>query len=174
MTSRADRFAMARRALLVLVVLFCALSPAIPAEPDVPVVTIILHGSSHVTHTMSALKSMPAVSVRVRDELGSHAEYTGVPLSELLAASSVEFGKAVRGERLAEFVLISAADGYRVLFSIAEVDPAFRSRTILLCYGKGGSALPEKEGPLRLVVADEDRHARWVRQVTTIEVDIQP
>lgn len=66
------------------------------------------------------------------------------------------------------------ADGYRALFSITEVDPAFWLKPILLCYAKDGSSLPEKEGPLRIIVGDEIRHARWVRQVTTIEVGILP
>ena len=76
----------------------------------------------------------------------------------------------MRGDRLAEFMMIHAADGYRVLFSLAEVDPMFRERPLLICYRKNGAALPDEEGPLRVVVADEKRHARWVRQVTAIEL----
>jgi DMSO/TMAO reductase YedYZ molybdopterin-dependent catalytic subunit len=66
--------------------------------------------------------------------------------------------------------MVRAADGYRALFSLAETDPLFRERTLLLCYRKNGEPLPDKEGPLRMVVADEKRHARWVRRVTVIEV----
>ena len=54
--------------------------------------------------------------------------------------------------------------------TLAETDPIFRERTLLLCYRKNGGPLSGKEGPLRLVVADEKRHARWVRQVTAIEL----
>lgn len=165
---------MVRRALLGLAFLLLPLSAAIPAGPDAPVLTIIRHGAPPITRTLAALKSMPAMSVQVQDDSGAAAEYTGVSLQVLLAASDVEFGKAIRGSRLTQYVVVSAADGYRALFSIAEVDPAFRQRSILLCYAKNGSSLPEKEGPLRLVVADEIRHARWVRQVTTIEVGILP
>ena len=91
-------------------------------------------------------------------------------LSDLLVAAGVQLGKSIRNERLAEYVLVSAADDYRALFSLAELDPMFRQRPILLCYSKNGGPLPDNEGPLRLVVADEQRHARWVRQVTSIQI----
>ena len=54
--------------------------------------------------------------------------------------------------------------------SLRWIDPLFRERTLLLCYRKNGGPLPGTEGPLRVVVADEKRHARWVRQVTAIEL----
>ena len=165
---------MVRRALLGLAFLLLPLSAAIPAGPDAPVLTIIRHGAPPITRTLAALKSMPAMSVQLQDDSEAAAEFTCVSLQLLLAASDIEFGKAIRGERLTEYVVVSAVDGYRALFSIAEVDPAFRPKPILLCYAKDGSALPQKEGPLRLVVGDGNRHARWVRQVTTIEVGILP
>ena len=96
-------------------------------------------------------------------------QYTGISLAGLLGTAGVEFGKSIRGERLTEYVVVTAGDGYRVLFSLAEIDSMFREKVILLCYAKDGSPLPEQEGPLRLVIPDENRRARWVRWVTKIE-----
>lgn len=168
-----DRRSGMAASVLSLVVLLCC-PPAICAEPAGAVLTIALRGSAPVALSIEALKAMPAASVQVEDDSGSSADYTGITLSALLAASGVEFGKVVRGERLTEYVLVSAADGYRALFSIAEVDPAFTNRTILLCYAKWGASLPEKEGPLRIIARDDGRRARWVRNVTSITVDVAP
>lgn len=159
--------------LLIVYLIFPALT-AVHAESGASILVVIPREGPQVTLDISMLKSMPATSVQVKDDSGSTAEYTGISLLALLAASGVEFGKAMRGERLADYVMVSAVDGYRALFSVAEVDPAFRARPILLCYAKDGLPLPEKEGPFRLVVGDEDRHARWVRQITTIAVGHAP
>ena len=151
--------------------LFClppALAPA--AEDAQTLLTVRQEGSVLGTFSLAALEAAGAVAVTVEDDSGQSSEYTGVPIAQLLESVGVPLGKSVRGERLAEFVMVRAADGYRVLFSLAETDPMFRERTLLLCYRKNGGPLPAKEGPLRVVVADEKRHARWARQVTAIEL----
>ncbi|MGE3541290.1 MAG: hypothetical protein AB7N91_28130 [Candidatus Tectimicrobiota bacterium] len=61
--------------------------------------------------------------------------------------------------------MIEAADGYRVVFALPELDPAFTERLVLLAEQRDGQPLAATEGPLRLVVPGEKRQARWVRQV---------
>jgi len=98
------------------------------------------------------------------------ATYDGVPLAALLERAGVTFGATLRGARLATYVVVDAADGYRSVFAIAELDSAFADKQILLVDRKDGAALSADEGPLRVVVPDEKRPARWVRQVTGIRV----
>jgi hypothetical protein len=43
-------------------------------------------------------------------------------------------------------------------------------QTLLLADQRDGKPLSEKEGPLRLVVPDEKREGRWVRQVISLKV----
>ena len=64
------------------------------------------------------------------------------------------------------YVMVSASDGYRVVFALAEFDPDFTDRIVILADRRDGHALAPPEGPFRLVVAEEKRHARWVREVT--------
>jgi len=135
------------------------------------VITLTAHKGPALTLTVDDLKAAGTVTIQVKDDAGNAAEYRGVPLAGLLESSGVALGQTVRGERLAEYLLVGASDGYRVLFSLAEIDPIFRPRTILLCFAKNGAPLPEGEGPFRLVVEDEDRHARWVRHVTAVTLD---
>jgi hypothetical protein len=76
----------------------------------------------------------------------------------------------LKGKRLASCLLVEAADGYRVVFALPELDPAFTDKRVLLAFLKDGKALDDKEGPYRIVVPDEKRMARWVRQVTTLKI----
>jgi hypothetical protein len=54
----------------------------------------------------------------------------------------------------------------RAVFALPKLDSAFTSKTVLLVDRAGGEPLPPDVGPWRLVVPDEKRAARWVRQVT--------
>ena len=63
---------------------------------------------------------------------------------------------------------IEATDGYRVLFSLAELDPGFTDRVVILADRVSGQPLPASEGPYRLIVPGEKRPARWAGQVTRI------
>jgi hypothetical protein len=123
---------------------------------------------------LAALRGLAPVSMRIADDAGQEADYACTGLSAILVAAGVKLGKSLGGERLTEHVIVEASDGYRVLFALAELDPLFRDRPVLLCHAKDGRPLPEKEGPLRLVVADESRHARWVRHVTSMRIGRAP
>ena len=151
--------------------LFCLLPALAPAADDALTLLTLRQGGGVLgTFSLAALEAAGAVAVTVEDDSGQSSDYTGVPIAKLLELVGVALGQSLRGERLTDFVIVRAADGYRALFSLAETDPIFRERTLLLCYRKNGSPLPGKEGPLRVIVADEKRHARWVRQVTSIEL----
>lgn len=116
------------------------------------------------------LRDMNPVSVMVREHSGVVSNYQGVPLVSLLESAGLTFGTALRGKRLATYLLVQASDGYAVVFALPELDPAFNDRTIFLAYAKDGAALPEKEAPLRVIVPGEKREARWIRQVVALKV----
>jgi DMSO/TMAO reductase YedYZ molybdopterin-dependent catalytic subunit len=56
------------------------------------------------------------------------------------------------------------------LFALPELDAAFTDRLVLLADRKNGEPLSSRDGPFQLVVPDEKRPARWVRQVRRIRV----
>ncbi|MDR3749834.1 MAG: hypothetical protein P4M04_17080 [Acidobacteriota bacterium] len=66
--------------------------------------------------------------------------------------------------------MVEPIDGYKVVFALAEVDPAFATREILVADKRDGKPLDAKEGPLRIVAPGDKRAARWVRQVTTLRI----
>jgi hypothetical protein len=115
------------------------------------------------------INALPHVKVSVQDH-GATSEFDGVPLAEVLAAAGIKLGDSMRGPRMTESMLVEAADNYKVVFALAEVDPAFATRQIILADRKNGKPLDAKEGPFRIVAAGDKRGARWVRQVTAIRI----
>lgn len=109
-------------------------------------------------------------SLHAADHAGKEAEFEGVPLVEVLKAAGIKFGSDLRGPALARYLVVEASDGYRVVFAMPELDSAFTDRIVLLADRRDGKALAGEEGPLRLVVLGEKRHARWVRKVVALKV----
>ena len=90
----------------------------------------------------------------------------------ILERAGVPRGEKLRGKALRAIVVITASDGYQVVFTLADTDPAFTDRVIILADRKDGKPLPEKEGPFRIVVPSEKRPARWIRNVKTIAIKV--
>jgi hypothetical protein len=117
---------------------------------------------------------LPRTVVRVHEPAGTVATYAGVLLRDILASAGVPLGEQLRGDRLALYVVVEAADGYRVVFALPELDAAFTDRVVLLADRRDEPPLPAAEGLLRLVVPAEQRRARWVRQVVALSVRRAP
>lgn len=117
-----------------------------------------------------ALAKLPRQSVRVKDRRANPATYEGVALGDVLRSAGVTLGKDLRGPRLANCLLVEAGDGYRVVFALPEVDPDMTGKVVLLADRKDGKPLNAEEGPFRVVVPDEKRNTRWVKQVSRISV----
>ena len=100
--------------------------------------------------------------------------FEGVALKAVLDKAGVGLGEPLKGKRMASCLLVEAADGYRVVIALPETNPAFTDKQIILAFLKNGKPLDDKEGPYRIVIPDEKKMARWVRQVTTLKiVDVQ-
>jgi hypothetical protein len=130
----------------------------------------IIDAAGHATTVTAAqIVSLPHVTVNVKDH-DTAALFDGVPLATVLSSAGIQLGDKLRGPRLTEVLLVEATDGYKVAFALAEVDPAFATREIILADKRDGKPLDAREGPLRIVAPGDKRPARWVRQVTTIKI----
>jgi len=98
----------------------------------------------------------------------------GVSLTALLRSSKAMPAEPLRGARLASYVLVTARDGDRAVYSLAELDPTLGNRKVLLVDRCDGEPLDEQDGPLRLIAPEEAQPARWVRQVQSIAVVAAP
>jgi DMSO/TMAO reductase YedYZ molybdopterin-dependent catalytic subunit len=115
------------------------------------------------------LAKMPRASVKTSSN-GMETVYEGVWLHEVLKRAGVPQGEALRGKALAGYVVAEAQDGYQVVFSLGELDPAFIDNEILLADTANGKALFGAQGRFRLVVPKDRPGARSVRMLTKIEV----
>jgi len=117
-----------------------------------------------------ALKSFKKTEVVRKDKDGKDHAYAGVMLSELLGKTGATLGSELRGENLTKYILAEAIDGYQVIFALAEVDPEFAERKIILAYEMDGKPLPPADGPFRIIVQGEKKPARCIKQLTSIKV----
>ena len=116
------------------------------------------------------LEALPHVKVMASDHSSAAVNFEGVTLKSVLEKAGVTFGESIKGKRLSNCLLVEAADGYRVVIALPELDPAFTDKAIVLALLREGKPLDEKEGPYRIVIPDEKRMARWIKQVTTLKI----
>jgi hypothetical protein len=120
----------------------------------------------------SDIEALPHVKVTIPASQDSDApvRYEGVALKSLLEKAGIEFGHSLRGKRMASCLLVEAADGYRVVIALPEIDSDFTDKQVVLAFSQNGKPLNDKEGPYRIIIPDEKRMARWVKQVTTLKI----
>ncbi len=117
--------------------------------------------------TLAEFAKMPRRTVQAKNHDGKDCMYEGVELREIMTRVGVTFGKELRGKLLSSVVLVEAADNYKAVFALPEMDALFTDKIILLADTCDGKPL-EKNGSLQMIVPDEKRHARWVQQVSAI------
>lgn len=141
------------------------------AAPPLSAVSLSISGEVKrpLKLTAADISKLPRRTVRASDH-GTEATFEGVPLFEVLKLAGLEFGETLRGKRLETYLIVEAADGYKAVFALPELDPAFTDKVVLLADKRDGKPLAGEEGRLRIVVPDERRHARWVRQVVSLVV----
>jgi DMSO/TMAO reductase YedYZ molybdopterin-dependent catalytic subunit len=125
---------------------------------------------THLELSIADIAAFQRQTIRVTDDKGAQVAYGGVPVAEILKKVGAPLGKGLKGPNMAVGLVAIAPDGYRVLFSLTEFDPAFSDRVILLADRRDGQPLENREGPLRLIVPGDKRHARWIRGVDALEV----
>lgn len=127
--------------------------------------------STPLTLTLADLQKMPRKTLTVVNPHDKKTEkYEGVALEEILHKAGVSQGEALRGPAMTTYVLAEAADGYRVVFSLAELDSGIIDSEVIVADTMDGAPLGDKLGPFRLVAPHEKRPARWVRMLKSVAV----
>src|SRR5579864_4092698 len=81
--------------------------------------------SAKQTLDAAALAKLPQLTVHAEAH-GKAVTCTGPALIDVIATVGAPRGEALRGKSLALYVRVSAADGYRAVFALAELDPGVR------------------------------------------------
>jgi hypothetical protein len=147
--------------------LVAAVALALPASAQ----SVELTGFDGAKSTLggAAWAALPRETVEMTIHGQAHV-YSGPTLASVLATIGAPLGEALRGPALKSWVLVRAADGYGVVLSLGEVDPALNPGRVILADADKGAPLPAEDGPVRLVVEGDARPARSARQVTTIDL----
>ena len=133
-----------------------------------------------ITLSLAEFAQLPRTTLQVK---APHSEemvqYEGVLLYELLQKAGVRFvdrstpktmERKLPGTLRTSYVLIEAADGYRIVYSVAEIHPDLGGRRVLLADRQNGQPLDAKAAPFQVINAASELHGRWIRQVTRILV----
>jgi DMSO/TMAO reductase YedYZ molybdopterin-dependent catalytic subunit len=134
-------------------VLFLAAAAAVQSEASLSVTG---HVSQPQTLKAADLAKLPRAKV---------AGYEGVWLHEILTKAGFAPGAEQAG-----YVIASASDGYRAVFSLAEVDPTVTDPQVLVADKVNGEPLTGRDGTFRIVATKDIRGVRGVRQLARLEV----
>jgi hypothetical protein len=138
-------------------------------KDSLAVIAYPYHHPAEVSAT--EIKAMPRVSVTIHNPHTNADEiYSGVRLADLLTRMGAPLGSELRGEALANYIVATGSDGYQAVLAIGEVDPSFHPGEVLVADTMNGEPLDAHSGPLKLVVTEDKRPARSVRNLTTIEL----
>lgn len=150
-------------------------SHALPAASKDELTLLTYSGHPPVVVSTTELKNVSHISVTVHNSHTNAEEvYSGVRLSDLLTKIGAPLGSELRGKALANYIVATGSDGYQAVFALAEVDPSFHPGEIIVADTMNGKPLDEHSGPLKLVVTEDKRPARSVRNLTTIELKSTP
>ena len=147
--------------------LFCLLENSSLAQP----ILTVSFQETNLVFTAAQFAALPHSEIKVTDphEKKEH-QYSGVSVRDLLSQAGAPLGDKLRGAALHDVVMVRAKDGYAVAFTLADFDDAYSTRTIALADKEDGNPLSDTAGPLRLIVPDDKKGARWARMVTKIEI----
>ena len=134
--------------------------------------SVIISGevTSPFTLNIADIQQYKQTTITRKDKDGKDHTYVGVTLADILQKAGATLGNDLKGKNLATFISVQASDGYQVVFALAELDKNFTDRAIILTTTMDGKPLPSADGPFRIIVQDEKKPARCIKQVTAIKV----
>jgi Oxidoreductase molybdopterin binding domain len=157
-----------RRLLATLTIAVPALLCGLPAFAGD--VQILAPNGRTATLDPAVLAHMQSVTAHVSflTEHGAEAaDYTGATLWSVLQQLGLVTSTNPR-DREKQAIVVTGHDGYAVVLAMAEIDPAFESKQILLVDEVNGHPMPADE--IRLVVPGDRRGGRSVRDVARIDI----
>lgn len=136
------------------------------AEPKAGLLEVVAASGEKTALELEDLRKLPQRELKAKDHRGTEATFSGVLVADILQHCKVPMGKDLRGPALATALRVEAADKYRVVFSLPELDPEWTDKTVLLATSRDGQPLDAEHGPAQIVVSPEKRHSRWVKRVS--------
>lgn len=153
-------------ACLLLTPVLASAAACVPATATLKVVDTA--GTAHEVDLRTPFAKSTVVAAKNKD--GSTTNHDAIPLAVVLAAAGLPSGEALRGKPIGWTVFAKARDGYRAAFALAELDAGIGGKAVWLAACRDGAPLDADVGPLRLLVPDDQRPARAIRQLEELHV----
>lgn len=133
--------------------------------------SVVIATTVEQTHTIdpALVDRLPAIEEKISFLTGrgpEQATYTGALLWSVLEQAQMLGGD--RRARLHRTVIVTGRDGYTAALALAEMDPEFEGKQVLVAYRRDGQ--PIEGHALRLVVPGDRHGGRSVRDVVRIEL----
>ena len=131
---------------------------------------VVTYQGRVTTLSMEDLLNLPQTTVQVHNaHSNADEEYTGPLLSLVLARAGLSSSKETEPLILHSSVVATGTDRYFVLYSAAEVMPAFSKSQVIVAVMKSG--LPDTNGGgIQLINTDGAKPARWVHGLANLNV----
>src|SRR5258708_227538 len=126
-----------------------------------------------LTLTAADLTAMPRTNATAKDKQGVSHSFSGVAIADILNKAGVTTGRQLKGENLAKYLLVTCADNYQVVFSLAELDSSFTDRVVILADQVEGKPLPAGTGPFRRIVPGGEKTGRNCFPGTALGVGVR-
>lgn len=162
--------AILRRTVLAVI---CAVATQAAAQGVTTELEIVGEVNASLKLTVEGLRAVAAHSARNLPAAASNAlaepyrEYSGVLLTELLEKAGLRSEKKNDWRRL--YVVASASDNYKAVFSWGELFNSRIGRGLLVVYERAGRPIDDSEGRIALVSTEDDRigprHVRWLKRI---------
>ena len=141
-------------------------APAVPST----VLHIVGAGLTPVHLRLADLQALPQVSVQVHNAHDNAEEsYSGPLVTDVLAKAGLSLSAQTQRQMLESAVLAEGTDGYFVVFSAAELQPALHKAQAIVAIAQSGQPLT-RTGAFQLVDPLDVKPARWVRNLTQLDV----
>ncbi len=128
----------------------------------------ITFGTKSAEWTPAKLAALQHKTITVYNEHAkANQTYSGVLLIDLLTPLGVP--AKPHGKDFELYLVAEGSDGYKVVYSVAEVNPDVQDSTVIVADTLDGEPLADK-GPVQLVATGQKRPARWVRNLVAIRV----
>jgi hypothetical protein len=148
-----------------------------PMKPPVPPSTslTLVNGAKTKTLTIADLAKLPQVTVHVHNaHRNTDEDYTGPLVSDVLALAGLTPTHENEAVILRSCVVASATDHYSVVYSAAEMEPAFSNSKVIVAITKAGNTPNHEGGDIQLINTDGAKPARWIHGLTTLTVTTLP
>ncbi|MBL7952622.1 MAG: hypothetical protein JNM62_12985 [Flavobacteriales bacterium] len=140
------------------------------AQSDTATVHIMHGADCDAWFSLERMRSLPQHTATVTSKDGETHHYRGALLQRVLSDACPSIAAMDKHARTRAAVKVTASDDFTAVLGAMELDSTFKARPVLLAWERDGAPLDGHFGPFQLIVPEDLRHSRNVRNVSRVEL----